>query len=115
MLYLEPAGLKARQATTGILPPIREYWDDPVYHAPEPFYGGQKIDELFIALADELPPTTMTAYSISAQTYFSIVLNRAVAKVRSSGPAGLEEDCRRWLGESQGDVQRMIRFDRGQE
>jgi arabinosaccharide transport system substrate-binding protein len=112
-LYLDAAALKARQATTGILPPIREYWADPLYHAPEPFYGGQKIDELFITLADELPPTTMTAYTISAQTYLSIVLNRAVANVRHSGGAGLEGDCREWLSGAQEDVERMIRFDRG--
>jgi arabinosaccharide transport system substrate-binding protein len=115
MLYLDPAALKARQATTGILPPIREDWTDPVYHAPEPFYGGQKIDELFIELADELPPTTMTAYSIFAQTNFSIVLNRAVATARHSGSARLEAGCRGWLSDAQGDVERMVRFDGGEE
>jgi arabinosaccharide transport system substrate-binding protein len=114
-LYLDPDALKARQATTGILPPIREYWTAPVYHAPEAFYAGQKIDELFIQLADELPGTTMTAYSISVQTYLSIELNRAVGKARSSGAIGLEEDCRHSLAEAQADVQRMIRFDRGED
>ncbi len=112
-LYLDPAALNARQRSTGILPPIPEYWASPVYHQGDPFYGGQKINELYISLADELPAATMTPYSTMAQTYFSIALNRAVARVKASGGDGLEADCRTGLLEAQERVERMIRFDSG--
>jgi hypothetical protein len=55
----------------------------------------------------------MTPYSTMAQTYFSIALNRAVARVKASGGDGLEADCRTGLLEAQERVERMIRFDSG--
>jgi arabinosaccharide transport system substrate-binding protein len=110
-LYLDPAALKVRQQASGILPPIPEYWSDPVYHQPDPFYGGQKIDELYIQLAGELPDTRMTPYNAQAQILLAIALNRAVAKVRSGRSVGLESDCRQWLGAAQSQLGEMIRFD----
>jgi arabinosaccharide transport system substrate-binding protein len=111
-LYLEPGAIRARQKSSGILPPIPAYWSDPVYQKGDAFYGGQKIDQLYIELAGELPEAKMTAYTMQAQTFLSIVLNRAVAKVRSSGDAGLEAACQLWLADVQAQVAAMIRFNK---
>ncbi len=110
-LYLDRSALRARQAFTGILPPIRDYWTDPVYHQPDPFFAGEKIDELYIALAGELPKTEMTAYTIAAQTYLTLAMNRTVQRVKSGGDDGLEADCRGWLQAAQSRVESLIRFD----
>jgi arabinosaccharide transport system substrate-binding protein len=110
-LYLEPAAIKIRQKETGILPPIPQYWTDPVYHQPDPFYGQQRIDELYIHLAQELPGTCMTPYTTQAQIFFALVLNRAVAEERSGNDARLENDCDRLLADAEKRLEAMIRFD----
>jgi ABC-type glycerol-3-phosphate transport system substrate-binding protein len=111
-LYLDRAALTARQKWTGILPPIPEYWSDRVYHERDPFYADQKVDELFIELARELPEARMTPYTVAAQTYLAIALNRAVAKVRYTGSSGLEPACRQWLNDSQSRIEAMVEFDK---
>jgi arabinosaccharide transport system substrate-binding protein len=110
-LYLDPAAIRERQKTSGILPPIREYWVDPVYHQADSFYGRQKIDELYIQLAGELPETRMTPYTAQAQIFFALVLNQAVAKVRSGNDADLESVCQKWLADAQARLNSMIQFD----
>jgi len=110
-LYLDPAAIKARQISSGILPPIPEYWTDSIYHQGDPFFGRQKIDELYIQLAGELPDTRMTPYTAQAQIFFAIALNHAVAKEQSGGDAELEPACRQWLADAQSQLTSMIRFD----
>jgi hypothetical protein len=109
-LYLNPAALTPRQQLTGILPPIPAWWSNPIYHQPDPFYANQKVEELYIHLATQLPPAKMTAYTLQAQTFLSIALNRAVAKARSTGDKDLQSACQAWLGDAQSQVQSMIRF-----
>jgi len=111
-LYLDHDALAARQATTGILPPIPEYWSDPAYQLPDPFYGGQHVDRLFLDLADELPARYVTPYTSAAQLMLSAVLNKAVARVRDRGSAGLEQACHEWLTRADADVRELIEFDR---
>ena len=110
-LYLDPGALKARQASTGILPPIPEYWADPVYHRGDPFFGGQKVDELYITLATEIPELQMTPYTTAAQAFLSVAMGDAVRHMRSVGPAGLDEVCRSSLATAANRVASMIRFD----
>jgi arabinosaccharide transport system substrate-binding protein len=111
LLYLSPESMKARQIASGILPPIPGCWGDPVYHQPDGFYGQQKINELYISLATQLPDTRMTAYTAQAQILLAVVLNKAVAKVQTGGGADLESDCHRWLMDAQARLKSMIEFD----
>jgi ABC-type glycerol-3-phosphate transport system substrate-binding protein len=110
-LYLDQSALQARQQWTSILPPIPQYWSNPVYHQPDPFYGGQKIDELYLNLARELPPQYVTSYSTTAKTILSVILNRAVSHVRDRGAEGLESACRQWLASGAADLKDIITFD----
>jgi arabinosaccharide transport system substrate-binding protein len=111
-LYLSHDALAVRQSATSILPPIPEYWSDPAYQRPDPFYAGQQVDRLFLDLADEVPPRYVTPYTSAAQLMLATVLNRAVAHVRDRGDAGLEQACRGWLARADADVREMIEFDR---
>jgi hypothetical protein len=110
-LYLDESALQIRQQTTGILPPIPQYWSSPVYHQPDPFFAGQKIDELYLKLADQLPSTRMTAYTTAAQLYLSMAMNHAVGWVKGHGSDGLDVECRAALQSAQDRVLDMIRFD----
>ena len=112
-LYLDRATMNDRHVSTGILPPIPEYWSDPIYHQPDSFYANQKIDEAYIQLAGELPPMLMTAYTTQAQTFLSIALNRAVEHVRLHGSNGLERACRGWLADASAHVSSTIQFANG--
>ena len=59
-LYFSDSGLQARQQTSNILPPVISQWDDPTYHREDPYFGGQKVDELYIQLARQTPARTPT-------------------------------------------------------
>ncbi len=109
-LYLDRESLKERQELSGILPPIPEYWNDPVYHQADAYYGNQRIDELYIELAGELPDIQMTAYTGEAQVFLTIALNGAVRAARGESGKALEEDCLRLLEQAQGRLGAMIRF-----
>lgn len=49
----EMAQIKFR--TTGIITPVVEFWDDPVFHEPDPFFSGQPRGQMFIEQAPHVP------------------------------------------------------------
>jgi len=50
-----------RQAN--ILSPVRALWDEPFYHEPDPFCGGQPVGSLFIKAAPAVPRRSATPYA----------------------------------------------------
>jgi arabinosaccharide transport system substrate-binding protein len=110
-LYLSDAGNAARLAAgSEILPPVPRLWSDPAYHQADPFFGGQKIGELYAALAQQIPQREVTANTIQAEIALSLVLHRAEAYVDSHGSDGLKDACAGWLAEAQKETQRRIDF-----
>jgi arabinosaccharide transport system substrate-binding protein len=55
-LYLAEHTARELWATGSMITPVRDYWDDPIYDEPDPFYSGQAIGRLFIEYAEEVPP-----------------------------------------------------------
>ena len=113
-LYFSEAGMKARQESTEILPPITTMWGDPFYHTPDPYFGGQKASELFIELAPKIPPRYVTFASPVATLALNDALVRATNHVEEHGEKGLEENCRKWLANSARDLKARMdqwRFD----
>jgi arabinosaccharide transport system substrate-binding protein len=109
-LYFDRAGVNARHEVTGILPPIRTFWSDPVYHKPDPYFGGQHIDEELIKLADQIPPKYTTSANDLANLYLTQVLSKAVHFVEADGSgAGLEPACQRWLTDAARDLATRMR------
>jgi arabinosaccharide transport system substrate-binding protein len=99
-MYLSDEALATRRAHSSILPPLVEEFDRPEYHRPDPFFGGQKVEELYAQLALELPPRHVSAITVAAQIAVGIVLGRAVDYVRDGGTdAGLLTACNHWLTE----------------
>lgn len=107
-LYLNPQALRTRLGTTSIIPPLIEAWDWPEFHQPDPYYAGQKINQLLIELAPQVPTRIVTPVTSVAEMQMTTILNRAVAHVQSRGSEGLEEACRLWLAQAEQDVQRRI-------
>jgi arabinosaccharide transport system substrate-binding protein len=109
-LYFSQMGLKARQEVAMILPPTRDAWTDPIWHQPDPYFGGQKVGELYIALAEQLPRREVTPFTIVAQQLLTVVLSRAVADVNAGRLEGLESRVAGWLSEADQDLRRRIEF-----
>lgn len=52
---LDPASAVSRFKTSGMLSPITTAWDNDVYKQPDARFGGQKLGELEISLAKQMP------------------------------------------------------------
>ena len=86
-----------------------EQWNDSGYHRADAYFGGQKVDELYIDLARQIPRRYVTPATTIAALQLSVILNRAVAYVDEHGNAdGLEEQCRTWLRHAETDLARRI-------
>ena len=103
-LYFDRAGVEARRALTQILPPVTPFWNDPSYHKPDPYFGGQHLDEQLIALAGELPPRYVTPMTNIANLYLMQVLHRATRLVEETGTQGLDVACQRLLNTAAADL-----------
>jgi len=116
LLYLSPQGEAARLAAkSGIIPPLPDAWENPLYHQADAYFGGQKVNELYIALARQLPQRYVTPFSVQAQYSLTLVLHRAIGYIEARGAAGLRDACAGWLGQAQRDLQQRIDFARFDE
>ena len=112
-LYFSPAALEARLAETDILPPVRDVWGAPHYHRPDPFFGGQRVYELLIDLADRIPVRYVSPATALANQYLTIVVTRAVRYCEQRGSAdGLEPLVQLWLADAAVDLERRIEHTR---
>ena len=85
--YLSDAGIEARYRETNIIPPLRDAWDNPIFHQPDPLYGGQKTGERFIELADQVPPKYTTwATPLAAQRWGTCCTRRKPTSDPASPP-----------------------------
>jgi len=102
-------GLIARYNHSMILSPVKDSWKDPIYQQPDAFFGGQKVEELFISLGPDVPVRFMTPNSVTAQTALALVLNKAFEYVKAhNGPDGLDDACAVWLDEATAEVHQWI-------
>lgn len=109
-LYLDHEAIDYRRRTNAILPPIRKYWNDEVYKRADPFFSNQQVDQLYIELANELPPRYATPFTTVAMGLLSDVLNDAVARINDGKTADLDADIQKWLDEAAEDLHRRIKF-----
>lgn len=116
-LYFSKQGVDARRKYTSILPPVITLWDDPSYQRADPYFGGQKTDQLFIEMAKELPARYVTPATALASGYLSKVIVDAGSFVRShpNDHAALVAQCRIWLTDIAKDLRRRIEHGKFEE
>jgi arabinosaccharide transport system substrate-binding protein len=109
-LYFSNEGIAARRQYSSILPPVITAWDDPIYRRPDPYFGGQQIDLLYIELAKELPERYVTpATAIAAAALTKVLLDAADFVDNGRGNhEQLVAQCRVWLEQAADDVRRRI-------
>ncbi|CAN5384606.1 hypothetical protein BH10PLA1_BH10PLA1_11150 [soil metagenome] len=114
-LYFSPDGMRARTRYNGLLPPVMEAWNDPLWHQPDAFYSGQKIGELYIDLARQLPERYVTPFTALATEALNVVLSRTVMAVQSDDEVNLNRRIAGWLAEADAEVKKRIDFGRFDE
>lgn len=107
-LYLSQTGHEARLETTNIIPPLMEWWNHPVYHEPDAYFGGQRINELYVDLARQIPPRYVSPATAVAQTQLSVVLDRSVKHLEEKGMNGLDAEINWWLDFATTDLKRRV-------
>jgi ABC-type glycerol-3-phosphate transport system substrate-binding protein len=100
-LYLSDEARAARRATGSIVPPLPEDYTHPDYHRPDPYFGGQRVMELYTQLAPEIPARHVSPLTVASQIATGVVLGRAVDHVHTRGQPGLEQACADWLEEAE--------------
>ena len=91
--------------------------DDPIYQRPDPYFGGQQTDLLFIEMAKELPARYITPATAIAYGYLSKVLVDVAGFVEHhpGDHAALVAQCRIWLTGIAEDLRRRIEHERFDE
>lgn len=111
-LYLSPELSRKLFLEGDIISPVREFWNDPVYDQPDPFFSGQPRGRLFVSLADDLPPRHNSPFGAMAVERLRAVASE-LARIADRRPgctaADLEPDAIRLLGEAQEEVMRHAR------
>jgi ABC-type glycerol-3-phosphate transport system substrate-binding protein len=109
-LLFTPEGMAARLKHTATLPPQIDAWADPIWHHPDAFYGGQKVGELYISLAEQLPARYVTPFSSYSQQALTLLVGRAVADIESTDGTDLEAKLAGWCAEANDEITRRIEF-----
>lgn len=110
-LYLSPEVAEAHFRATCIISPVKAFWELPVYHAPDPFFSGQKIGELYVEAAPYVPERNSSPYLKLAKDHMMGILVKlkadAIARQRFD-PESLLPLARRLLDEAQRDVAQRV-------
>ena len=106
-LYLSPAVAEAHFRATCIISPVKSMWQLPVYHEPDPFFSGQKVGEMYIAEAPNVPVRfSSPLLSLVKERMMGILVNlkaHALARQQFDRDALLPE-ARRLLAAAQADI-----------
>jgi arabinosaccharide transport system substrate-binding protein len=69
-----------RYKTGGMVAPVPDAWDDPVFHQPDDRFGGQKLGELQVTLAKEMPSVNNSEFFWDALTDFGQQYTEMIGK-----------------------------------
>jgi arabinosaccharide transport system substrate-binding protein len=110
-LYSSKQGVVARWRDTMILPSVKDLWDEPIFHEPDPYYGGQRTGELYVNLARQMPLRYVTPFTNIANAQLSNLLARAVRRMEDGATTErLVPEIRGWLVDATAELERRIKF-----
>lgn len=110
-LYTSPELGRTKWEKLYILSPFKDFWDDPVFDQPDPYYQNQPIGRLYLELADSVPERTPSVYFPFAAQQLADALHRTVRRMRQSGfteYADIEPLARRELDRVQANVENLM-------
>jgi len=96
---------------TNILSPVKALWDEPFYHEPDPFCGGQRVGTLYIQAAPNVPVRSSSSYTNIAFARISsvaIALRAYAEKHGTYDAESLAPEALRLLQIEQESLQKLI-------
>lgn len=114
-LYFSPECARDLFTQGDIISPVRACWSDPVYDAPDPYFGGQPRGRLYVDLADELPQRYNSTFSALALARVQGCMTKLAAIARSTGEGTYERllpEAQRLLAEAQREIMTHVRRNR---
>lgn len=98
-LYFDREQIGERFRTTNTIPPNRDAWDHPAFYEPREYWSGQRIGEMYIELADQVPTQYSSPFQEIAATKVGEVIAAACAYYREHGQEGFESFVRQRLSD----------------
>lgn len=98
-----------------IVSPVREYWTDPMYDQPDPFFRGQAPGRTYINLADQVPDRFNSPFAQLANVRMQAAASQLSAYAIKSGITAREQllpKAQELLVEAQRDVMQHVRRNR---
>jgi arabinosaccharide transport system substrate-binding protein len=110
-LYLDRDIARNLFRTVGIISPVSTFWDDPVYDQPNPYFCGQPVGRLYIAMAPKVPLRSSSPFQPQAL----LALSDALIRLRHYAeqhdifaPAALLPRARLEVAVAQASIERRI-------
>lgn len=107
-LYLDKTQLAERFRQTNILPAIRDAWDQPAFHEPNPYYSQQPLGDTYARLAPDVPFQYGSPFIQKAKAKLSSALVSCVQEYNAHPDRDLEPFARMTLKKNADDVRRLI-------
>lgn len=95
----------------GVLTPVKEFWDDPAFLEPNPFYGGQQVARMYIEQAPHVPVRSSSPFLPAARREIASVFGSLISHAEETLPASaddLEPEASRLLQSARERLQREI-------
>lgn len=108
-LYLNSTELAEMFRLTNTIPALREAWRQPAFNEPRPYWSGQKIGQLYAALAPDVPSQYTSPFIVTAKSKMGEAIVECVQRYNQRGGEGFEEFVRATLKQNADEVRAMIR------
>ena len=107
-LYLDENDRANRFKDTYIIPPFKEAWDRAEFQAPSDFFAGQKVGQVFLSLADEIPNVPASPFIQQAKGAVNGACLNAMSYYDENGEEGLEDFIKEELKEAKEHLEKII-------
>lgn len=110
-LYLSRESARGLFQNTGVITPVKAFWDDPVFAEPDAFFSGQEIGRLFIEQAPHVPVRSSSPFRGFAQQKVAeavIALKKHATSSSQYEPDQLEAQARVVLARAQERLKRQM-------
>lgn len=109
-IYFNPDILGKMFLETNILPPYKEAWKHPAFSQPRDYWGGQKIGEMYIGLAEDVPKVYSSPFLQLAKDKMANCIGRCAQFYAGHGKVDEEfrAYCREQMESAADDVRKQM-------
>ncbi|MEM8873403.1 MAG: extracellular solute-binding protein [Planctomycetota bacterium] len=111
LLYLTNETARKLWEQSLIISPVIALWDEPFYHEPVEYFGGQRLGSLFIELAPDVPTRSSSPFRNLARSEWANAMSRLYRYADQNEAytvEALQPRARELLGEVQAEVEKQM-------